>query len=60
MLNVAPAIVLASFTVAEFKAFKRAVRVLCMAGMSYDVAVDMLLRVRAERDEQRRERRFSA
>ncbi len=52
--------VLASSTVAEFKAFKRAVRVLCMSGVHYDAAVDILLSARHTRDEQRRERRFSA
>lgn len=58
MFNVAPATVLASFTVAEFRAFKKAVRVLCMAGISHDTAVDILLRARTERDEARSARRF--
>jgi len=49
--------VLASSTVAEFKAFKRAVRVLCMSGVHYDAAVDILLTARLKRDDERRERR---
>jgi hypothetical protein len=40
---------LASFTVAEFKAFKKALRTLVAAGVSYQTAVDLLVDARATR-----------